>query len=49
MDLFLQNGFGQIRTKTNTEQKKSLFMEHAAGKFTIVRVQAKETLNLVKP
>ena len=48
-DLLRFSKFGQIRKKTGTGQQKSLFMEHVVGKFTIVRVKAKKTLNLVKP
>ena len=48
LDLLRFSKFGQIRKKTGTEQKKSLFLEHAAGKFTIVWVKAKKTLDLVK-
>ena len=34
-DLFLLHGFGQIRIKTGTGQKKSQFKEPVVGKFTI--------------
>ena len=49
MDFHSQHGFMQIRLKTDTGQKKSLFKKHVVGKFTIVGVQVKKTLNLVKP
>ena len=47
-NLFRFSKFGQIRKKMRTGQQKSLFMERAAGIFTIVWVKAKKTLNLVK-
>ena len=49
MDLLRFSKFGQIREKTTKGQQKSLFKEHVVGIFTIIRVQAKKTLNLVKP
>ena len=47
-DLLRFSKFGQIRKKTSTGQRKSKFKEHVVGKFTIVMVATKKTLDLVK-
>ena len=48
MDFLRFSKFGQIGKKTSSGQGKSLFKELVVGKFTIVLVRAKKTLNKVK-